>query len=105
LAIRTFLLGCLDLAVGILLFTGSLRYLCCTNFVSHSCTEPNREISWFILAGSWVACGVESSPDLEASLLGAAIIAVEFGGHSYNLSKERLQNEGTGLGDEENTGE
>jgi hypothetical protein len=102
LAIRTFLLSCLDLTVGILLFTGSLRYLCCTSHVSHSCTELHGEKSWFVLAELWVACGVESSPDLEASLLGAAMIAVEFGGHSYNLSKERLQNERTGLGDEEN---
>jgi hypothetical protein len=35
--------------------------------------------------------GAESSPDLEASLSLAAMIAEKFGGHSYNSRKELLQ--------------
>jgi hypothetical protein len=105
LAIHTFLLRRLDLPVGILLFTGRLRYLCCAIAVSHSCTELYQEKMSSVWPKSGVACGVGSSPDLEASLLGAAILAVDLGGHNYNSSKEWLQNRGTGLGDEEKTRE
>jgi hypothetical protein len=49
--------------------------------------------------------GVESSPDLEASLSLAAMIAEKYGGHSYNSRKEQLHKEGTGLEDEQEVGE
>jgi hypothetical protein len=98
LAIRTILLSRLDLPIDILLFTGSLCYLCGDIGVSHSCTELYEQETSRVVWIFPVACGVGSSPDLEASLLDAAMIA-NFGGHNYNSSKEWLQNKGTGLGD------
>jgi hypothetical protein len=69
--LATLLLCHLDLA-GILLFAGRRRYLCCATDVSHSCADCMATVVGN-LADFRVACGV--SPDLEASLLGAAIFA------------------------------
>jgi hypothetical protein len=87
LAICTFLVVRLGLLAGILLFGGSLGYLCCITTVSHGYTgqyiDPMVEyLGGF--TGRVRASG--SSPDLEASLLDAAMVAVGFGRHRSMFS-------------------
>jgi hypothetical protein len=75
LAICTFLLGGLDLAVGILVFAGGLCDLRCAIGVSHSCPRSEWPGHWRGGNARGSRAGVESSPDLEASLSLAAMIA------------------------------
>jgi hypothetical protein len=92
LAICTLVLGGLDLAAGLLVFAGGLCDLRCAIGVSHSGPRAEWPGHWRGGHARGSCAGVESSPDLEASLSLAAMIAEKIGrgmgGQSYHSGKK-----------------